>query len=144
MKRKASAGWSVLEMMVVMIFIGILVSVAITRFMQGSIKAKEALLRSELTNVRLSIALYELINGKFPESLAELEEKEYMKSYSDGKTKINVDGEYVENTVVIKGDYLKATAVDSSGTPLDPFGMKYSYNKDNGKIKCLTKGYEGW
>jgi general secretion pathway protein G len=124
------SGRTVFETVIILSLLGILLVVAINRFLKHERAAKETILHGELANIRTSIRLYEVINGKFPESLEELTKGEYLQAYDED--------------TVIKGKYLKMKAVDESGVPLDPFGNKYGYDKKTGKIKCLTRGYEGW
>jgi competence protein ComGC len=130
MIKRASSGRTVFETIIILVFVGILLGIAVNKFLQNALSAKESLLQSELTNIRTSVKLYKLINGKYPENLQELTEKEYMRAYS-------------ENTV-IKGRYLISHAMDEDGAPLDPFGGNYYYNNNTGEVKSLTKGYNDW
>jgi len=130
MMRKSSSGRTLFETVIILSLVGIFIGVAINRFMADVLEAKESLLHSELINIRMSVELYKVINGKYPENLGELTKSNYMQTFS-------------EDTIINK-KYLKTTAATENGTPLDPFGKEYFYNKNTGEIKCLTKGYEGW
>ena len=127
---KSKNGRTSFETLIILVLVGIFLSIAINRFMANTLAAKEALLVSELTNIRTSIRLYNILNKKYPNSLAELVKKDYLQAYSDD--------------TIIQGKYLQTNSVNETGSPLDPFGMEYHYDSETGLIKCLTKGYETW
>ncbi|MFC1855794.1 type II secretion system protein GspG [Thermodesulfobacteriota bacterium] len=130
MRFNKSAGGSAFETVIILSLVGIFLVFAISRFMQNVKYAKEIILQGELVNIRTSIKLYKMLNSKYPESLEEMTQNDYIMPYSEDS--------------IIEGTYLIPNAVDENGIPLDPFGNKYGYNRENGEIKCLTKGYKGW
>lgn len=140
MSKRVQSGRTSFETILIIVMISIFLIISVNKFMSNVLVAKESLLRSELTNIRMSIELYRLLNGKYPISLSELTKSEYMQPYSNDTV--------IKNQVVSKGmiknKYLQTHSVDEDGQPLDPFDKRYYYNKDTGEIKSLTKGYDSW
>ena len=92
--------------------------------------AREAALRNELINIRMSIEHYRIINGKLPENLFTLMNQEFTFRSSDD--------------IIIRKKFLKPFKVDKQGYLLDPFMNRYSYSWEEGKVSSQTKGYESW
>ena len=74
-----SRGFTLIELMIVVSIVGILAAIAVPNYQWSIIKAKEAVLREDLYNFRTTIDHYYADQGKFPDSLAELAEKKYMR-----------------------------------------------------------------
>ncbi|KAF0218298.1 MAG: proteinral secretion pathway protein [Geobacteraceae bacterium] len=72
-------GFTLIELMIVMTIIGILASIAVPNYKWGIIKAKEAVLREDLYNLRNVLDQFYADQGKFPDSLQELVEKQYLR-----------------------------------------------------------------
>jgi type II secretory pathway pseudopilin PulG len=93
-------------------------------------EARETALRTGLANIRLSIQLYRVLNGRYPVHLKELLSKRFLMPTKEG---------------TIFGDhYLRAHALDQNGYPIDPFGQRYHYNASLGRVASSTSGYENW
>jgi general secretion pathway protein G len=73
-------GFTLLELMIVMIIIGILSAVAIPAYLQSVRKAKEAVLREDLHAMRTAIDSYTVDKQKAPEQLDDLVQSGYLKA----------------------------------------------------------------
>jgi general secretion pathway protein G len=76
---KKKKGFTLIELMIVMTIIGILASIAVPNYRWGIIKAKEAVLREDLYNLRTTIDQFYADQGKFPDSLQEIVDKKYLR-----------------------------------------------------------------
>lgn len=72
-------GYTLIELMIVVSIIGILAAIAVPNYQWGIIKAREAVLREDLYNFRSIIDQFRADQGKYPDSLGELKEKNYMR-----------------------------------------------------------------
>jgi len=70
--RKNSAGFTIIELMVVISIILILVSIAVPIYSQSILRAKEAVLRQDLFTMRSAIDQYTMDKGKAPQALQDL------------------------------------------------------------------------
>jgi len=71
-KTKRSAGFTLLEMMIVVVIMGILMSIALPIYNQSLLRAREAVLRQDLFTLRNLISQYTLDKQKAPQSLDDL------------------------------------------------------------------------
>lgn len=72
-------GFTLLEMMIVMIVMGILLSIALPIYTQSVVRAHEAVLRNDLFEMRKLISQYTLDKQKGPQSLDDLVQAGYLK-----------------------------------------------------------------
>ncbi len=73
-------GFTLVELLVVLAIIGMLLSIAAPRYLNGVDKSKEAVLREDLAVTRQALDNYFGDNGKYPDSLEELANKKYLRS----------------------------------------------------------------
>jgi general secretion pathway protein G len=77
---RQDAGWTLIEMLVVLSLIMILTSVAMTQYRNSVQAAKEGALRSDLFQMRDAIDQYYADKNKYPEDLGTLVTERYMRA----------------------------------------------------------------
>ena len=80
LRANGEQGFTLLELMIVMIIIGILAAVAVPAYLQSVVKAKEAVLREDLHTMRSAIDSYTVDKQKAPQSLDDLVQSGYLKA----------------------------------------------------------------
>jgi len=78
--RQHEAGFTLVELMIVMAIIGILVVMAIPRYATTIRHAREAVLKTDLQTMRAAIDSYTMDKQKAPQSLDDLVEEGYLKA----------------------------------------------------------------
>lgn len=79
-KRKQDAGFTLIELMIVMAIIGVLAVVAIPKFESAVRMAREAALKEDLHVMREAIDSYTIDKQKAPQSLDDLIQDGYLKA----------------------------------------------------------------
>jgi general secretion pathway protein G len=77
--RKQSAGFTLIELMIVMLIIGILATLAIPRYATAVKSAREAVLKEDLHVMRAAIDSYTMDKQKAPQALDDLVTDGYLK-----------------------------------------------------------------
>ncbi|MBS0393596.1 MAG: prepilin-type N-terminal cleavage/methylation domain-containing protein [Proteobacteria bacterium] len=80
MTGERTRGFTLLELLVVMAIIATLLTIAVPRYFRSLERSREAVLRQDLHSLRESIDRYYGDTGQFPETLALLVEKRYLRS----------------------------------------------------------------
>jgi general secretion pathway protein G len=78
--RKHEAGFTLIELMIVMLIIGILATLAIPRFAAAVKSAREAVLKEDLHVMRSAIDSYTMDKQKAPQALDDLVTEGYLKA----------------------------------------------------------------
>ncbi len=73
-------GFTLIEMLIVFVLIGILVGLGIPHYKYSTWRAREAVLKEDLFNLRMLINQYYTDKGKYPATLHTLVEEEYMRT----------------------------------------------------------------
>jgi general secretion pathway protein G len=79
-KKSTDSGFTLIELMVVMLIIGVLMAIAVPNYISAIKTAKEAVLKEDLHVMRQAIDSYTMDKQKAPQSLQELVENGYLKS----------------------------------------------------------------
>ena len=73
-------GFTLIELLVVMMIIGTLLSIAVPRYFRTLAHARETVLRQDLAILREAIDKYYADLGQYPDTLAALADKRYVRS----------------------------------------------------------------
>jgi general secretion pathway protein G len=74
-----SPGFTLIELLVVMAIIALLLTIAVPRYFHSTDRAKEAVLKEDLAQMRIAIDQYYGDRGRYPDSLDDLVEKKYLR-----------------------------------------------------------------
>lgn len=78
-RRRGSAGFTLIEMIVAMAILALLLTIAVPRYFSSLDRSKDAVLRENLKITREVIDKFYSDTGRYPDSLAELVEKRYLR-----------------------------------------------------------------
>jgi|ERR1022692_1227148 general secretion pathway protein G len=129
LKTRRSAGFTLLEMMIVMIIMGILLSIAIPIYTRSVAQAREAVLRNDLFELRKLISQYTLDKQKAPQSLDDLVQAGYLKVIPKDPMTNETNWEpHQEESVVLSVDQQDAGIDDvhSASNAISSDGTAYS------------------
>lgn len=76
----AAAGFTLVELMIVMLIVGVLTAIAVPQYLSALKGAKEAVLKEDLHVLRNAIDAYTVDKDKAPQSLDDLVQAGYLKS----------------------------------------------------------------
>jgi general secretion pathway protein G len=128
-RRLALAGFTMIELMIVMAIIVILVSIALPLYQKAIIRAKESILKSNLFTLRQVIDEYTYDKQKAPQSLQDLVSEGYLREIPyDPMTGTNQDWKVIMEDALQSVDQTEPGIFDvrsgSDKTSLD--GTQYS------------------
>lgn len=132
----SQSGRTLFESVVVAALVGFFIFLAFDRYLSTITSVQETALSIELSNLRKAVNFYAMLNGRLPASLKNLlkEKAAVPKSDIEGK----------EHRIEIVGNYVESMTTDGGGYPLDPFGNRYNYDPNTGRVWSSTRGYEKW
>jgi general secretion pathway protein G len=125
LKRGGSLGFTLLEMMIVIIIMAILLSIALPIYNQSLVRAREAVLRNDLFELRKLISQYTLDKQKAPQSLDDLVQGGYIKVIPKDPMTNEANWEVVQEDVLLTVDqqdpgiddvHSSSNAIASDGT----------------------------
>ncbi len=116
-RRHKAAGFTLIEVLLVVVIIGILVGVAIPRLGGRVRQAEESRTRADIQSIGLALRMYELDIGEYPPSLDHL---------INNPGSPRWDGPYLE-----------------SGIPTDPWGREYIYVRTDRGYQLKSLGHDG-
>lgn len=79
-RRSLFTGFTLIELLVVMAIIAVLLTIALPRYFHSLDKAREAVLKEDLAQMRIAIDQYHADRGKYPDRLEDLVDKRYLRS----------------------------------------------------------------
>ena len=79
-QKSRESGFTLIELMVVMLIIGVLMAIAVPNYVSAIKSAKESVLKEDLHVIRNAIDSYTMDKQKAPQSLQDLVEGGYLKS----------------------------------------------------------------
>lgn len=109
-------------------------------------QVREVALRWELRNLRSAVALYSFMNSRMPRTLHEVLEKGYIEPFRrDVKLgHVRVEEFQLRLKHFISPQVIQEMGVDDEGNILDPFGNRYLFDVESGRLFTTTEGYESW
>ena len=121
--RRGTAGFTLIEMMVVMVIIGLLMALVGPRFIRQSEKAKVGAARAQVELLGTALDTFRLDVGRYPSTQEGLQA---LRSQPGGLPRW--DGPYLKKEV-----------------PLDPWGREYHYESpgQHGEYDLYTNGADG-
>ena len=120
-RRHGEAGFTLIELMVVIVIIGMLAAIVVPRFMGAAGKAAQTAARAQISSFKTALQLYKLDNVRYPTTAEGLE-------------------------TLIKNGSGKNYLNDVEALPKDPWGSPYQYKcpGDNGRdFDIVSLGADG-
>ena len=131
-KNKKDQGFTLVELMIVIVIIGILAAIAIPRFIGAQDRARISAAKAQLNSVRQALALYEMDHSAYPPDgsdwdafVANLTSYVALPSWNELKDKVFVDGSFNFDNINDTSYVLTVKATDNAQTTLTatPYGV---------------------
>jgi len=128
LKMRRSAGFTLLEMMIVISIMVILMSIALPIYSRSVLQARESVLRQDLFEMRSLISQYTLDKQKAPQSLEDLVGAGYIKLIPKDHITNEANWEVVQEDVLLAVDQQDPgiSDVHSASSQLGTDGTAYS------------------
>src|SRR5271163_3037848 len=125
---RENLGYTLLEMMIVIVIIGILLSIALPIYNQSILRSRESVLHNDLFEMRKLITQYTLDKQKAPQSLDDLVQGGYIKTIPKDPMTNEANWEVVQEDVLLAVDQQNPgiTDVKSASSALASDGTTYS------------------
>ena len=134
MKARKS-GFTLVEILIVVVILGILAAIVIPQFTDASTEAKEAALASDLQTMRSQIELYKIQHNDEPPSLAGFAAEMTGYTLVDGTVQVgpgaNIFGPYLQQ--IPTNQFNNLDTLQITGTPGDG-GAGWEYDEATGAI----------
>ena len=128
MLRKGTRGFTLIEMLIVIVVIAILALIVIPRLLGAGRKAKEAALKGDLHQIRNAIQQFEADLGDYPAALNDLVATAAPTGVGGNNISLDPAG--------WQGPYLKTP---DGAMPLDPFGgQPWTYDAATGNVHSAS------
>jgi general secretion pathway protein G len=121
---RAAAGFTLIEVMVVVVILGILAALIVPKIMSRPEQARVVKVKQDLLAIQSALDLYKLDNGLYPTTEQGLQALVTKPTTSPVPRDWKSDG------------YLQEV-------PVDPWGENYQYMNDGGKLKIFSYGADG-
>ena len=119
--RHAQLGFTLIELMVVLVIIGVLAAFIVPNVLDRADDARVTAARSDINNLKQALKLYRLDNQRYPTAEQGLQALVVKPGAVNGWN----------------GPYLKG------GVPSDPWGNPYRYANNGGAIEIISLGADG-
>ena len=121
-RRRRAGGFTLIELLVVMAIIGTLLSIAVPRYFHSLERARETVLRQDLSILREAIDKYNSDLNKYPEKLSDLVDHRYIRALpADPFTKLadtwTTEASDDPDNAGIRDVHSGSDATASDGTP---------------------------
>ena len=139
MKRQQQDGFTLVELMVVIVIIGILVAIALPNFIGATDRARMANVKSNGHTVQTMLEAYAVdFNGKYPSTVAGLTQEAQTGSYFKQLTN-PFDGTTTNAMVDFTGTFTVGGAVGFNQSAADN-SKYYIYGSDKNMLRIKDKG----
>ena len=130
--KRNTKGFTLIEMLIVIVVIAILALIVIPRLLQAGRRAKESALRGDLQQLRNGIQHFEADTGAWPPALTDL-------MVANGAA-ISADTDGAGTTVDRVGYHGPYMRTGGGGLPLDPFtaAADWTYDSSTGEVHSAS------
>jgi general secretion pathway protein G len=128
MKRTSQSGFTLIELMVVIVILGILAGLIVPRIMGRPAEAKQLKARMQIESIETALKLYKLDNGSYPDT-------------EQGLAALVAPPE----SGPIPKNWRKGGYLEKGKAPSDPWGNEYLYISpgNNGSFDLSSLGADG-
>ncbi|VVC75071.1 Type II secretion system protein G [Aquicella siphonis] len=124
MNYRKAAGFTLIEVMVVVVILGILAAIIVPKIMSRPEQARIVKVKQDITAIQSALDLYKLDNGVYPTTDQGLQALVTRPSAPPVPRDWKSDG-YLQDL------------------PMDPWGLAYQYINDNEKVRIFSYGPKG-